>query len=94
MAAKNWIPEALRGLAESLAPVPHEINEIDWKAPLPDNSARLAELLMAFANHSPNPTTTPLIWRRTPPKLPPIRWGLPSFEGELPSFNPGTRVIG
>ena len=51
MAAKHWIPEALRGLAESLAPVPHEINEIDWKARLSDNSARLAEHLMAFANH-------------------------------------------
>ena len=47
MAAKHWIPEALRGLAESLAPVPHEINEIDWKARLSDNSARLAEHLMA-----------------------------------------------
>jgi predicted HTH transcriptional regulator len=34
-----------------LAPVPHEINEIDWKARLSDNSARLAEHLMAFANH-------------------------------------------
>ena len=51
MAAKHWIPEALRSLAESLAPVPHEINEIDWKARLSDNSARLAEHLMAFANH-------------------------------------------
>ncbi|MDD5029930.1 MAG: ATP-binding protein [Rhodoferax sp.] len=51
MAAKHWLPEALRGLAESLALVPHEINEIDWKARLSDNSARLAEHLMAFANH-------------------------------------------
>ena len=31
--------------------VPHEINEIDWKATLSDNSARLAEHLMAFANY-------------------------------------------
>ena len=51
IAAKHWIPDALRGLTESLAPVPHEINEIDWKARLSDNSARLAEHLMAFANH-------------------------------------------
>jgi ATP-dependent DNA helicase RecG len=51
MTVKHWIPEALRGLAESLRPVPHEINEIDWKARLSVNSARLAEHLMAFANH-------------------------------------------
>jgi predicted HTH transcriptional regulator len=51
MPTKHWIPESLRGLAESLAPVPHEVNEIDWKARLSDNSARLAEHLMAFANH-------------------------------------------
>ena len=57
MAAKHWIPEALRGLAESLAPVPHEINEIDWKARLSDNSARLAEHLMAFANPMTKPDT-------------------------------------
>ena len=50
MAAKHWIPEALRGLTESLVPVPHEINEIDWIARLSDNSARLVEHLMAFAN--------------------------------------------
>jgi len=31
MTEKHWIPEALWGLAESLAPVPHEINEIDWR---------------------------------------------------------------
>ena len=52
MTAKHWIPEALRGLTESLVLVPHEINEIDWKARLSDNSVRLAEHLMAFANHS------------------------------------------
>lgn len=51
MAAKHWIPDALRGLAESLAPVPHEVNELDWKARLSENSARLAEHLLAFANH-------------------------------------------
>ena len=51
MATKHWIPDALRSLGESLAPVPHEVNELDWKARLSDNSARLAEHLMAFANH-------------------------------------------
>ena len=34
LAAKHGIPDALRGLTESLAPVPYEINEIDWKAGL------------------------------------------------------------
>lgn len=51
MATKHWVPDALQSLAESLAPVPHEVNELDWKARLSDNSARLAEHLMAFANH-------------------------------------------
>lgn len=48
---KHWVSDSIRCLAESLQPVPHEVNEIDWKAELSDNSARLAEHLMAFANH-------------------------------------------
>ena len=40
----------MQSLAESLAPVPHEVNELDWKTRLSENSARLAEHLMAFAN--------------------------------------------
>jgi ATP-dependent DNA helicase RecG len=51
MVVKHWILEVLRGLAESLASVPHEINEIDWKTRLSHNSKRLGEHLMAFANH-------------------------------------------
>ena len=51
MATKHWIPNALQSLADSLAPVPHEVNELDWKTRLSENSARLAEHLMAFANH-------------------------------------------
>ena len=51
MTVKHWIPEALQGLAETLLPVPHETNQIDWKARLSGNNARLAEHLMAFANH-------------------------------------------
>lgn len=47
---KYWVAEALRCLDESLAPVPHEVNELDWKARLSDNKDRLAEHLMAFAN--------------------------------------------
>jgi len=48
---KHWIPVALNWLAQSFEPVPHEINEIDWKARLTGNKERLAEHLIAFANH-------------------------------------------
>lgn len=51
MATKLWVTEALQILAESLVPVPHELNELDWKARLSDHKDRLAEHLMAFANH-------------------------------------------
>lgn len=51
MKTKHWVAEALRCLEESLRPVPHEVNELDWKATLSDNKDRLAEHLMAFANH-------------------------------------------
>ena len=52
MATKHWVTAALRCLDESLSPVPHEVNELDWKAQLSDQKDRLAEHLMAFANHS------------------------------------------
>jgi ATP-dependent DNA helicase RecG len=48
---KHWVKNALQTLEESLNPVPHEINEIDWKAQLSGKSERLSEHLMAFANH-------------------------------------------
>jgi predicted HTH transcriptional regulator len=51
MATKYWIPDASRSLLESLVPVPHEVNALDWKARLSENSSRLAEHLIAFANH-------------------------------------------
>jgi len=51
MATKHWVNAALRCLEESLSPVPHELNELDWKAQLSDHKERLAEHLMAFANH-------------------------------------------
>jgi ATP-dependent DNA helicase RecG len=51
MATKHWVTEALRCLDESLGPLPHEVNELDWKARLSDNRDRLAEHLMAFGNH-------------------------------------------
>ena len=41
----------LNSLEQSLSPVPHEVNELDWKASLSDHKDRLAEHLMAFANH-------------------------------------------
>ncbi|MCB8748451.1 putative DNA binding domain-containing protein [Rhodoferax sp. U2-2l] len=51
MANKYWIAAVLQSLEQSLAPVPHEVNELDWKASLSDHKDRLAEHLMAFANH-------------------------------------------
>jgi ATP-dependent DNA helicase RecG len=51
MATKYWVADALSILAESLAPVPHELNELDWKANLSTHKDRLAEHLMAMANH-------------------------------------------
>lgn len=48
---KHWIPVASAWLTQSLEPVPHELNELDWKAGLSDNKERLAEHLIAFANH-------------------------------------------
>ena len=52
MASKHWIERAVRSLEESLSPVPRESNEIDWKVCLSDRKERLAEHLMAFANHA------------------------------------------
>lgn len=51
MATKLWVSEALSILAESLSPVPHELNELDWKASLSTQKDRLAEHLMAMANY-------------------------------------------
>ena len=52
MAEKHWIAAALNCLEQSLCPVPHEVNELDWKASLSTHKDRLAEHLMAFANHA------------------------------------------
>lgn len=52
MASKHWVARAVQSLEESLSPVPHESNEIDWKVSLSDRKERLAEHLMAFANHA------------------------------------------
>lgn len=48
---KHWIPVASAWLAQSLEPVPHELNELDWKAALSGGKERLTEHLIAFANH-------------------------------------------
>lgn len=48
----NWITEATNLLAQSLSPIPQELNEIDWKSGISDNSQRLAQHLTAFANYS------------------------------------------
>lgn len=42
----------LNSLEQSLSPVPHEVNEMDWKVSLSEHKERLAEHLMAFANYS------------------------------------------
>lgn len=49
---KIWIKAALVCLEESLKPIPHETNEIDWKVRLSDKKDRLVEHLIAFSNHS------------------------------------------
>lgn len=51
MATKHWVADALRCLAETLTPLPHELNELDWKTQLSTHKDRLAEHLMAFGNH-------------------------------------------
>jgi len=51
MATKHWVTAALRCLDETLEPLPHEINELDWKTRLSLHKDRLAEHLMAFGNH-------------------------------------------
>lgn len=49
--AKHWIARAVALLDASRTPVPHEINELDWKVALSAKRDRLTEHLCAFANH-------------------------------------------
>ncbi len=51
MTEKHWIASVLHCLEQCLSPIPHEVNELDWKARLSQDKERLAEHLMAFANH-------------------------------------------
>lgn len=48
---KPWIEKAIKHLDASLKPVPHELNELDWKEDLSPKKDRLSEHLCAFANH-------------------------------------------
>ena len=50
--AKHWIKQAVALFATSRDPVPHEINELDWKSTLSADKERLVEHLIAFANHA------------------------------------------
>ena len=47
---KDWEKIALNLLHESLNPIPHEKNELDWKADLSEKTEKLAHHLCAFAN--------------------------------------------
>lgn len=51
MATKIWVARAVECLRESLEPVAHELNELDWKLGLSLQKDRLAQHLIAFANY-------------------------------------------
>ena len=48
---KFWVPRAIEVLEGSLTPLPHELNELDWKQSLSPKKERLVEHLSAFANY-------------------------------------------
>lgn len=48
---KHWVALATTIFESCRAPVPHEINELDWKIDLSADKNRLAEHLIAFSNH-------------------------------------------
>ena len=50
-ARKSWETAAIETLRDSLEPLPHEKNEIDWKENLSPDTERLAQHLSAFANY-------------------------------------------
>ena len=51
MVTKIWAARAIECLRESLEPVPHELNELDWKLGLSAQKDRLTQHLIAFANY-------------------------------------------
>lgn len=48
----DWKDKAITILRESLTPIPHELNELDWKSGLSTNTDKLAQHICAFCNHS------------------------------------------
>jgi len=48
---KHWVSKALGYLESCRKPVPHEINELDWKSDLSSNKERLIEHLIAYSNY-------------------------------------------
>ena len=51
MTKKHRVSAAITCLEDSLSPVPHELNEIDWRLSLSENKERLIEHLIAFTNY-------------------------------------------
>ncbi|MBO8465929.1 MAG: putative DNA binding domain-containing protein [Bacteroidetes bacterium] len=49
--SKIWINKAMECLKRSLEPIPHEMNEIDWKEKLSPDNKKLCQHLSAFANY-------------------------------------------
>jgi len=47
---KSWFKTAVMYLEQSLNPIPHELNELDWKIALSENNERTTQHLCAFAN--------------------------------------------
>jgi predicted HTH transcriptional regulator len=47
---KPWISTARKFLQASLKPLPHELNEIDWKSGLSDKKEQIARHISAFSN--------------------------------------------
>ncbi|HEY0309093.1 MAG TPA: ATP-binding protein [Acidobacteriaceae bacterium] len=48
---KPWVTKATNLLTNSLQPPQHELNELDWKGALSNDSKRLTEHLCAFSNY-------------------------------------------
>ncbi|MFH1561889.1 MAG: ATP-binding protein [Nitrospirota bacterium] len=48
---KQWEKQAVALLDKSLSPVPHELNELDWKSNLSTKTEKLAQHLAAFSNY-------------------------------------------
>ncbi len=49
---KNFENMAQKMLNKSLSPVPHELNDLDWKVNISSNKKRLANHISAFANYA------------------------------------------